>query len=270
MDPRFELFVQEKKYLHNVSPATVQWYRDSLKWLPDPTPDEAMLKDLVMRMRDKGLRATSCNCHIRAVNSYLTWAQIPLKVPRLKEEQRILPVFSPEQIKKLVTWKPRGFCPSRLHVLVLLLLDVGCRIGEAFELRWADVDFDNLLLKLHGKGAKDRLVPCSFELRRHLWRWKQINRCDLVFATQQGRRIAHRNTLRDVQDLCEDLGIVAPARLLHSFRHTFAVNYIRRGGSVFHLQKVLGHSTLEMTRRYANLVTADLSAVHERLSLLAR
>jgi integrase/recombinase XerD len=113
-------------------------------------------------------------------------------------------------------------------------------------------------------------VPFSFELRRHLWRWKQINRCDLVFATQQGRHIAHRNTLRDVRDLCEDLGIVAPARLLHSFRHTFAVNYIRRGGSVFHLQKMLGHSTLEMTRRYANLVTADLSAVHEKLSLLAR
>jgi integrase/recombinase XerD len=201
------------------------------------------------------------------VNSYLTSAQIPLKVPQLKEEQRILPVFSPEQIKKLVTWKPRGLCPSRLHVLVLLLLDVGCRIGEAFELRWADVDFDNLLLKLHGKGAKDWLVPSSFELRRHLWRWKQINHSDLVFATQ-GRRMAHRNTLRDVRDLCEDLGIVAPARLLHSFRHTFAVNYIRRGGSVFHLQKVLGHSTLEMTRRCANLVTADLSAVHEKLSLL--
>jgi len=47
------------------------------------------------------------------------------------------------------------------------------------------------------------------------------------------------------------------------------VNYLRRGGSVFHLQKVLGHSTLEMTRRYANLVTADLQAVHEPASRLS-
>jgi integrase len=149
-----------------------------------------------------------------------------------------------------------GFCPSRLHVLVLLLLDTGCRISEAIGLQWADVDFDNLLLKLHGKGAKDRLVPFSFELRRHLWRWRQVNRWDYVFTTQHGRHITHRNTLRDAGLLCEDLGIQAPARLLHAFRHTFAVNYIRRGGSVFHLQKVLGHSSLEMTRRYANLVTA--------------
>ena len=81
MDPRFELFIQEKKYLRNVSAATVQRYRASLKWLPTPTPDEAVLKDFVMRMRAKGLKATSCNCHIPAVNSYLTWATIPLKVP---------------------------------------------------------------------------------------------------------------------------------------------------------------------------------------------
>jgi integrase/recombinase XerD len=48
------------------------------------------------------------------------------------------------------------------------------------------------------------------------------------------------------------------------------VNYLRRGGNVFHLQKVLGHSTLKMTRRYANLVTANLQVVHERVSLLSK
>ena len=72
--------------------------------------------------------------------------------------------------------------------------------------------------------------------------------------------------LRAVKNHCDRLGFPPPPRTLHSFRHTFAVNYLRRGGSVFHLQKVLGHSTLEMTRRYANLVTADLQAVHERVS----
>jgi integrase/recombinase XerD len=60
------------------------------------------------------------------------------------------------------------------------------------------------------------------------------------------------------------------ARLtLHAMRHTFALNYLRKGGSVFHLQKILGHSTLEMTRRYANLLTEDLQAIHQRVSLLA-
>lgn len=93
---------------------------------------------------------------------------------------------------------------------------------------------------------------------------------DLVFACRTGTRMNRRNVLRSVRDLCHKLGFTPPARTLHCFRHTFATTYLRRGGSVFHLLKCLGHSTLEMSRRYANLGTADLSAIHERVSLLRR
>ncbi len=191
MEPRFEQFIQEKKYLANVSPATCEWYKQSLQWLSSPSPDAAALKDFVMRMRAQGLSASSCNCRIRAVNSYLHWASgqgtkrcaacSHLKVPKLKEEQRILPTFSVEDVQKLAHHKPKGFYAARLHVFILTLIDCGCRSGEAMGLRWQDVDFDNLLLKLHGKGAKDRLVPFSFELRRHLWHWHQLCKWDLVF-----------------------------------------------------------------------------------------
>src|SRR5437879_9386963 len=78
-------------------------------------------------------------------------------------------------------WKPKGFCQTRLHVKVLMLADTGCRISEANELQWLEVDFDNLLLKLHGKGAKDRLIPFSFELRRHLWRLEQLSPVERLF-----------------------------------------------------------------------------------------
>jgi integrase/recombinase XerD len=76
--------------------------------------------------------------------------------------------------------------------------------------------------------------------------------------------------LRDVKLRCKWLGFDPPARTLHAFRHTFAINYLRKGGSVFHLQKILGHSSLEMTWRYANLMTADLQAVDQRVTLLSR
>lgn len=222
-----------------------------------------------------------CNSVIRAINSYLHWnsmgteakchAGCPhLKVPQLKEPQLILPTFSAADIKKLLGWRPRGFYEIRLHVFVLMLMDTGCRNAEATGLKWPDVDLDNLLMKLHGKGGKDRLVPFSFELRRQLYRWKQLNRWDLVFSGQRGQRLGRRNMLRDVKLLCGRLGIVPPARTIHAFRHTFAVNYLRKGGSVFHLQKMLGHSTLEMTRRYANLLTEDLQQIHEKVSLLGR
>ena len=75
--------------------------------------------------------------------------------------------------------------------------------------------------------------------------------------------------LRDVKRLCVRLGFDPPRRTLHAFRHTFSVNYLRKGGLVFHLQKCLGHSSLEMSRRYANLMMEDLQAIHQKISLLA-
>lgn len=281
--PGFSQFIRERQYLANVTPATVRWYSQNLKWLPNESPTREQLKDVVIRMREKGRTAAGCNSAIRVLNAYLHWSAIPdgkcspacqhPRIPKLKEPQLILPTFTGPQIKHLVSWKPKSRCQRRLHLLTLILLDTGARITEALTLCVHDVDLDNLLLKLDGKGRKERLVPISVELRKALVRYiRDYERKPdmLLLASRNETRLSHRNTLRAVKGLCKRLGIDPPRRLLHAFRHTFAVSYLRRGGSVFHLQKVLGHSSLEMTRRYANLVTADLQAVHERMSLLSR
>ena len=89
-----------------------------------------------------------------------------------------------------------------------------------------------------------------------------------VLGTRGGTKQGRRNVLRYFKSLCRSLGFEPTERSIHAMRHTFAVNYLRKGGSVFHLQKMLGHSSLEMTRRYANLTTEDLQAAHPRLGLL--
>jgi integrase/recombinase XerD len=263
MDARFEQFIRERQYLTNVSPATLEWYKHSLKWLPTESPTEDELKGAVLRMREKGLKATGCNSAIRAINAYLHWSTAGadvkcspackhLRIPQLKEPQLILPTFTTAQVTRLVNWKPRAkvFWQRRLHLLILFLLDTGCRISEALALRVSEIDFDNLLLTLDGKGRKQRMVPFSFELKRALFRF--VRDCArkpdaLLLASKNETRLGRRVMLRDVKLLCRRLGFDPPGRTLHSFRHTFAVNYLRKGGSVFHLQKVLGHSTLEMT-----------------------
>jgi integrase/recombinase XerD len=269
----FSQFIRERQYLTNVSPATLEWYKHSFKWLRTESPAQDELNDAVMRMREKGLKATGCNSAIRAINAYLKWAGSPLKIPQLKEPQLILPTFSASQVSLLVKWKPKNFYQRRLHLLVLILLDTGCRITEALTLRGSDIDFANMLLTLDGKGRKQRVVPFSFELRKVLYRFMADHHRKpdlLLLASRNETRLGRRVMLRDVKLLCKRLGFDPPARTLHAFRHTFAINYLRKGGSVFHLQKVLGHSSLEMTRRYANLMTEDLQAVHERVSLLSR
>lgn len=288
MLPRIEQFIREREYLNNVSPATLQWYRESLKWLPSESPTQAELNEALIQMRTKGRKATGCNCTVRAINAYMHWSTgserkcgpscSHPRIRQLKEPQNVLPTLSDAQVNRLVGWKPKpkSFYQRRLHLLALFLLDVGCRISEALKLRVSDVDLDNLLVTLDGKGSKRRIVPFSLALRKAVYRFItdfSLGLVDLLFGTRVGADVGVQNrdnVRRDVTQLCRKLGFQPPPRVLHCFRHSYAINYLRRGGSVFHLQKALGHSTLEMTRRYANLVVADLQAVHERVSLLAR
>jgi integrase/recombinase XerD len=164
----FAQFIKERKYLTNVTPATVEWYQQSFAWLCTESPNDANLKDFVILMREKGLKATACNNRIRAVNAYLKWTGSPLRVPKMKEPQLVLPTFSQSQVTTLLRHKPNGFYQRRLHLLMLTLLDTGCRISEVLGLRANDIDLDNLLLTVNGKGQKQRKVPFSFELRKHL------------------------------------------------------------------------------------------------------
>jgi len=282
---QFADFIRERRYLHNVSPATIAWYTHALKWLPSETPTQADLKAAIVRMREQGLKETGCNAAIRAINAYLHWASgsdrkcgsgcTHPRMQQLKEPQNVLPTLTEAQVKSLVGWKPRpkDFQGRRLHLLSLVLLDTGCRITEALTVSVGDIDLDNLLVKLDGKGRKQRVVPISFVLRKAVCRYVadfNLKPHSLLFTTLEGVQVRRMTALRSMKLLCDRLGFDAPERTLHAFRHTFAINYLRRGGSLFHLQKVLGHSSLEMTRRYANLVTADLQAVHERVSLLSK
>lgn len=280
MQPHFEQFIRERQILHSVKASTVEWYERCLKWLPSETPTQADLKDVVMRLRERELTPAGCNCVTRCLNAYLHWASgserkcgagcTHPRIARLREPQQAMPVYSEAQIKKLVAWKPKGKGDRRLHLLMLTMLDTGCRVSEALSLRVADIDFDNLLVKLDGKTGQ-RVIPLSNELRRALYRHTvESHPHDLVFATRTGTLWSRRNVSRAVKRVCHSLDFEPPARTVHAFRHTFAVNYLRRGGSVFHLQKTLGHTTLEMSRRYSNLDTRDLQDAHPRLSLLSK
>jgi integrase/recombinase XerD len=217
MAASFSQFIRERQYLHNVSPATIEWYKHSFKWLRTESPTEEELKDAVMRMREKALKATGCNSAIRAINAYLKWSGSPHRVLYLKEDQRVLPTFKLPDIKKLLSHRPKpaNLYQRRLHLLILVLLDTGCRIDEVLSLRAADCDLDNLLFTVTGKGRKQRKIPFSFELRRHLSRFLvDLHPEQLVFATRHGRKLGRRNVLRDVKLLCRRLGVI-PRRREH-------------------------------------------------------
>lgn len=282
----FQQFLRERQYLKNVTPKTIIWYESAFLALSRTVNvesadklDRAVLQSWVVAMRQRGLSAVSCNTYLKAVNAFLALLHAEghltarLALTPLRTEKRVLQVLTSDQLRRLVAFRPKSYSQWRSYVLACTLLDTGIRIDEALGLRQADVDLDNLLLKVRGKGRKERIVPFSFELRRTLARWRQVlsrNRWEpeLVFATRVGSRLGQRNALRAHYALLRRVGI--PQSGFHRLRHTFATSYLQNGGDVVRLSRVLGHSQLTTTMRYLHLAVADLQKPHQQLSILNR
>jgi integrase/recombinase XerD len=285
MEHLYAQFTSEKQYLQNVSPATVEGYQWAWKAFESilagqTSVTKADITSQVAELHGRGLSPVTINTYLRSLNTFFRWmhqeghSDAPLPIPRLKEPEKVYEQFSAEHVRRLVRFSPRSASERRIHTLACLILDTGLRIDEALSIERADVDLDNLLLKVsHGKGSKERVVPFSLVLRKLLFRYlkqQKPQHGDLLFFAGAGVKMNQRNALRAFKRLCARLQIKGVRCSFHTLRHTFATAYLRNGGDAFRLQRVLGHTKLEMTRRYVNLQTEDLQAVHERCSALAK
>lgn len=150
----------------------------------------------------------------------------------------------------------------------MTLIDSGIRIDEALTLTREDVNFYDMVIKVKGKGKRERIVPFSLELRKTLWKFSRTHPHELMFSTQAGHKLSYHNMLRELKMLARELRIVNSRISYHQFRYKFALNYIRQEGDVFRLQRVLGHSSIVTTQGYVRLQTEDLKAAQMKTSLL--
>ena len=161
----------------------------------------------IIELRERGVKPVSVNTYLRCIRAYWEWQGKAWTIPRLRKEQKILAVFSAEQISRIVKFTPQGRNEARVWTMAVTGLDSGLRVQELVNLTRADLDFDNLVIRVHGKGDKQRLVPMSLELRKHLFRFVSKHEYASVFATRTGVPIMVRNAQRDFKGLCERLRI---------------------------------------------------------------
>jgi integrase/recombinase XerD len=277
IDQLFEQYMRERIYLSQLSPHTIKHYRLSYKtyrrFVDEALPTKQSLEAFVIGMGQAGIKPCTANVYIRGVNTFLTWLAeneyIPaLKIKKLKAPKPIIKTFSEAQLRILFAHKPKRFWEVRMWHLLLFLADTGCRINEALSIKRGDIDFNSLLVTVHGKGNKTRTIPFSHELRKLLYRYLQKHNFDYVFCTRQGVKLIYFNVNREFHWLTDKLGL--PRTGLHSLRHTFAKNYLRNGGNLFYLQAALGHSSITTTKMYVEVETQDLQNTHARTSLLTR
>ncbi len=222
--------------------------------------------------------------YFRIVRAFFNWC-VKEKTLSVSPMERITPPvdrpdqvqpFTGEQVAALFRAAKRTTHPARDEAVLFLLLDTGLRVSELAALRVSDVD----LLAGHvtvrsGKGGKLRRVPFSLHTRRALYQClneRDSAPSEAFFQSDRGTNAGGGLTRRGLLQLMHRLGAsagieAAAARCSpHTFRHTFAVLYLRAGGNVFALKELLGHTSLAIVNRYVALAQADLATAHAKFS----
>ena len=167
----------------------------------------------------------------------------------LRAPKKIIPLIPDADVKRLASYKTNVRPLRRVHALTLLLLDTGLRISEALTLERNRVDLERRCVSVMGKGSRERMVPLSNEGRKALFLWLSRSKGRYVFSTSAESRLTYRNAFRDMRQLCELAGLTRRVHP-HLLRHAFAVNYVRCGGDVYRLSRILGHSNVATTSLY--------------------
>ena len=228
------------------------------------------------------LSGHTVNGYLRALQAFWSWLKREdfieenpfsrLKIP--KAPKKVIPVFTDEQLRRLfAAIDTTTLVGWRNYTIIVILLDTGIRCSELTSLKLADVNLESRLLKVWGKGSKERWVPIGAKVQKALWKYllryrpePATPRYDQVFLTNDGHPLTKDRVEAIVKRYGLKAGITGVRVSPHTFRHTMAISFLRNGGDIFSLQRILGHSQLEVLRGYLNLAQSDISRAHRRNS----
>jgi integrase len=226
----------------------------------------AELKGFLASLQARGLAENTVHGCFQTIKAFGNWA--------VREGYPVDPALLRVRAPKVSVKEMEAYTPAQLPVIfqaaragwsilaVQILLGTGMRLGELCALELEDVEDDGeaMFLKIRrGKGAKFRRVPVSRRLRRELLRYVNRVRPDgtspQLLLLRDGRPV----DVACVSDLFQRIrGRVGFRVHAHKFRHTFATEYLRNGGEIERLRRILGHTTYVMVMRYVHLDKGDL------------
>ncbi|MCX6380977.1 MAG: tyrosine-type recombinase/integrase [Armatimonadetes bacterium] len=177
--------------------------------------------------------------------------------------------FTDAQVQALLNAAKKTMNPRRDEAIVWALLDTGLRASELCSLRFCDLDMQTRQFSVEGKGGKRRAVPFGKTTAKALWVYlkdEQRESDDPVFYSAKGEHLSKDSLLLLIKRLQKAARATGARFSPHTFRHTFAVGFLRNGGNQFSLMQILGHTNIRMTARYVQLAQADIQAQHRQFS----
>jgi len=283
MNEYIDKFIRYLEIEKAVSSHTLRAYRKDLEIFFDYAKTEPEKIDMidvrgfVAEQIKGGMNKTTVGRRLSCIRSFFKFLHRegyiksnPAKLVSNPKVSKLLPRFlSVDEVFSLVE-KPEGigFIPVRNKAILELLYSSGLRVSELSGLNIEDLNIKESLIKIRGKGKKERIVPVgskaidalkSYMIERMLLKSKD----KALFLNRMGTRLTDRGVRRIVVKYARDLamyGQISP----HTIRHTFASHLIQGGADLRVIQELLGHSSLSTTQKYTHLDITHLMDIYDK------
>lgn len=282
----FDLFIRKCK-IKNLTDLSISSYEKKMvhfyEFIDKSEPITAVTKDTVddyiLWLRENTeANDITINSYLRSVRAFLYFCMedryIPtFKIQLIKAEKKIKETYTDDELVRLLE-KPDvdncSFSCYKTWVFENYLLGTGNRISTALDLHIGDINFQSGVIILRKtKNRKQQIIPLSATLAEILQGYLQIRggeSDDYVFCNEYGEQASCRTYQQLVRRYNRKRGVEKTS--CHTFRHTFAKNWILNSGDMFRLQKILGHSDLTVTKEYVNMFGQDLQMDFEKFNPL--
>lgn len=267
-----------------LAPLTLAAYRRDLAqlaaWLGDKPLDAATEADLLgyVAARHAGTRATTANRRLTVFKRYFRWAlrehlvsaDPTLKLLSAKQPLRVPKTLSEAQVEALLA-APDVDTPLGLRdrTMIELMYASGLRVSELVTLKTVHVGLAEGVLRVVGKGSKERLVPFGEEA--HAWIMRYVSEAraailkgqqsDALFVTARGGPMTRQMFWTLIKRHARQAGITAPLSP-HTLRHAFATHLLNHGADLRAVQMLLGHADIGTTTIYTHVARERLRQLH--------
>lgn len=247
------------------------------KPISEATQDD--INNVVVSMRKSGLAHNSISSYTRVLRTYLKWCRdhdyTDVVMPPIKDKETVKETYTDEELKILLRKPSRDcdFTEYRNWVIINFLLNSGCRSATIRNIQNRDVDLSARQVSFrHTKTGKVQIIPlCSLmvNILRDYMDIRKGSPTDYLFCNQFGEMLTGTCLINAIARYNHRRGVQKTS--LHSFRHTFSRKLlVDCHGDAFTLQKLLGHSTLQMTKHYCKIYDTDIAKSFDSLSPLAQ
>ena len=236
-----------------------------------------MVRSFVVKLKGEGLTNLSINRKTSALRTFYKYClreglikKTPMfGVKALKRPKALVKFVSESDINKVSFGEKHDFATCRDQLIFELLYQTGMRQAELRGLRDCDIDKMDMLVKIHGKRNKDRMVPLSNEMIQLIVQYQALRdaafliKADRLLLNDKGKEMSSTYIYNKVHRMLEGVTTLKQ-KSPHVLRHTFATHLLDEGANLVAIQKLLGHEDLATTQIYAHNTIEQLKKIHKQ------